>query len=201
MTELSLKLFCREYFVGDAVFTSIESVCPVIEDAKFVHLVKMWSARFLLLLISNLWEWKQNGDQIQGKSLFGNSSKNTSSRRESEAGQESNLYGVGVKPSTAVVMELNPTRNQCRKNPSLSWVVDHWGAELLCSAKSHISTIFNPMDCSTPGLPVPHCLPEFAQTHVHRVGDAIQPSHPLSPPSPPAFTLSQHQGLFQWVCS
>ena len=54
MTELSLKLFCREYFVGDAVFTSIESVCPVIEDAKFVHLVKMWSARFLLLLISNL---------------------------------------------------------------------------------------------------------------------------------------------------
>ena len=53
------------------------------------------------------------------------------------------------------------------------------------------------MDCSTPGFPVHHHLPEFAQTHVHHVGDAIQPSHPLSSPSPPAFSLSQHQGLFQ----
>ena len=51
------------------------------------------------------------------------------------------------------------------------------------------------MDCSTPGLPVHHQLPEFTQTHVHWVGDAIQPSHPLSSPSPPAFNLSQRQGL------
>ena len=59
-------------------------------------------------------------------------------------------------------------------------------------------TICNPMDCNTPGFPVHHQLPELAQTHVHRVGDAIQPSHPLSSPSPPpAFNLSQHQGLFQ----
>ena len=57
------------------------------------------------------------------------------------------------------------------------------------------------MDCSTPGFPVLHDLPEFAQTHVHWFSDAIQPSHPLSPPSPPAFNLSQHQGLFQWVSS
>ena len=57
------------------------------------------------------------------------------------------------------------------------------------------------MDCSTPGLPVHHQLPEFTQTHVHRVGDAIQPSHPLLSPSPPAFTLSQHQTLFKWVSS
>ena len=52
------------------------------------------------------------------------------------------------------------------------------------------------MDGSTPGLPVHHQLPDLAQTHVHRVSDAIQPSHPLSSPSPPAFNLSQHQGLF-----
>ena len=58
----------------------------------------------------------------------------------------------------------------------------------------------NPMDCSTPGFPVHHQLLELTQTHVHRVGDAIQPSHPLSSPSP-AFNLSQHQGLFQWVSS
>ena len=57
------------------------------------------------------------------------------------------------------------------------------------------------MNRSTPGLPVHHQLPESTQTHVHLVGDAIQPSHPLSSPSPPAFNLSQHQGLFQWVTS
>ena len=58
-------------------------------------------------------------------------------------------------------------------------------------------TICKPVDCSTPGLPVHHWLLEFIQTHVHIVGDAIQPSHPLSSPSPPAFNLSQHQSLFQ----
>ena len=58
-------------------------------------------------------------------------------------------------------------------------------------------TLCDPMDCSTPGFPVHHQLLELAQTQIHRVGDAIQPSHPLSSPSPPAFNLSQHQGLFQ----
>ena len=56
-------------------------------------------------------------------------------------------------------------------------------------------TLCEPMDCSMPGLPVHHKLLELAQTHVHRVGDAIKPSHPLSSPSSPAFNLSQHQGL------
>ena len=58
-------------------------------------------------------------------------------------------------------------------------------------------TLCDPVNCSTPGLPVHHQLPEFIQTHVHRVGDAIQPSHPLSSPSPAAPNPSQHQGLFQ----
>ena len=58
------------------------------------------------------------------------------------------------------------------------------------------STLCDPMDCSTPGFPVLHYLPEFAQTPVRCVGDAIQPSGPLSPSSPPALSLSQHQGLF-----
>ena len=61
-------------------------------------------------------------------------------------------------------------------------------------------SLCDPMDCSMPGLPVYQLL-EFTQTHIHRVGDAIQPSHPLSSPSPPIFNLSQHQGLFQWVSS
>ena len=62
-------------------------------------------------------------------------------------------------------------------------------------------TLCDPMDCSTSGLPVHHQLPELAQTHAHRVGDAIRPSHPPSSPSPPAFSLAQHQGLFQRVGS
>ena len=62
-------------------------------------------------------------------------------------------------------------------------------------------TLCDPMDCSTPGFPVHHQLPEFTRTHVHWVGDAIQLSHPLPSSSPPTFNLSQHQGLFQGVSS
>ena len=69
------------------------------------------------------------------------------------------------------------------------------------SAVQSCPTLCNPMDYSMPGFPVHHQLLEPSQTHVHWVGDAIQPSHPLSFPSPPAFNLSQHQGLFQWVSS
>ena len=61
-------------------------------------------------------------------------------------------------------------------------------------------TLCDPMNCSMPGLPVHHKLPEFTQT-VHWIGDAVQPSHPLSSPPPPALNLSQHQGLFKWVSS
>ena len=64
-----------------------------------------------------------------------------------------------------------------------------------------VQSLSHAMDCSTPGFPVHHQLPELAQTHVHQASDAIQTSHPLSSTSPPAFSLSQHQGLFQWVSS
>ena len=60
-------------------------------------------------------------------------------------------------------------------------------------------TVCDPKNCSTPGLPVHHQLPELTQTHVHSIGDAIQPSHPLSSSSPPAFNLSQYQGLSQGI--
>ena len=71
----------------------------------------------------------------------------------------------------------------------------------LSSVAQLCPTLCNPMDCSMPGLPVHHHLLEFTQTHVHWVGDSIQPPHPLLSPSPPALNLSQHQGLFQWVNS
>ena len=73
---------------------------------------------------------------------------------------------------------------------------------LCCSVTKSCSTLRNPIDHSTSGLPNPHHLPEFAQVHVHWISDAIQSSHPLSPSSPSAFTLSQRQGLFHWIgCS
>ena len=85
-----------------------------------------------------------------------------------------------------------------------AWI--HTSTHLLCcccccSAIQSCLTLCNPMACSTPGFPGLHYLPEFTQTHVHWVDNAIQPTHPLSFPSPPAFNLSQHQGLFQWVSS
>ena len=72
---------------------------------------------------------------------------------------------------------------------------------IFSSVAQSCQTLCHPMDCSMPGFPVHHQLPESTQTHVHQVNDAIQPSHPLSSPSPPALNLSQHQGLFQWLGS
>ena len=68
-----------------------------------------------------------------------------------------------------------------------------------CSVAQLYLTLCDPMDGSTPAFPVLHYLPELAQTHVHWVGDAIQPSHPLSSPFLPVFNLPQHQGLFQYI--
>ena len=72
---------------------------------------------------------------------------------------------------------------------------------IFSSVAQSCPTLCDPMNHSTAGLPVHHQLLESTETHVHRVSDAIQPSHPLSSPSPPALGLSQHQGLFQWVSS
>ena len=94
-----------------------------------------------------------------------------------------------VSEKTLVILCIPPLRNYLSCHNQFS------------SVAQFCLTFCNPMDCSTPGFPVHHQFPELAQTHVHQVGDAIQPSHPLSPPSPPAFNLFQNQGLFQWVSS
>ena len=73
--------------------------------------------------------------------------------------------------------------------------------KLFSSVAQSCPTLWDPLNCCTPRLPVHYQLPESTQTHVHWVGDAVQPSHPLLSPSPPAFNLSQHQGLFKWVSS
>ena len=81
------------------------------------------------------------------------------------------------------------------------WISLQSRSDQIRSVTQLCPTLCDPMNLSTPGLPVHHKLPEFTQTHVHRVSDAIQPSHPLSSPSPPAPSPSQHQSLFQWVNS
>ena len=95
---------------------------------------------------------------------------------------------------TAITEEHMNRLNMCIRNThvtSIRLVQFSQSCLLLCK----------PMDCSTPGFPVHHQLPELSQTHVHWFGNAIQPTHPLSSPSPPDFNHSQHQGLFQWVSS
>ena len=82
-----------------------------------------------------------------------------------------------------------------------SWATREEGSVQFSSVTQSCPTLCDPMNRSTPGLPVHHHLPESTQTHVHQVSNAIQPSHPLSSPSPPASNPSQHQSLFQWVNS
>ena len=92
----------------------------------------------------------------------------------------------------------------CFKQCAWGWrysLLNQFSSVQFSSVLQSCPTLCNPMNHSTPGLPVHHQLPEFTQTHVCRVGDAIQPSHPLSSPSPPAPNPSQHQGLSQWVNS
>ena len=91
-------------------------------------------------------------------------------------------------------------RNQSKKFTKCV-IPNIWHSVQFSSVAQSCLTLCDPMNCSTPGLPVRHQLPEFTQTQVHRVSDAIQPSHPLLSPSPPAPNPSQHQGLFQWVNS
>ena len=107
-----------------------------------------------------------------------------------------NLLDPGIKPASPASPVLQAD----------SLPLSHWGSPYITSVQfssvaQSCPTLCNPMNHSTPGLPVYHQLPEFTQTHVHRVSDAIQPSHPLSSPSPPAPDPSQHQSLFQWVNS
>ena len=94
------------------------------------------------------------------------------------------------------------TRDQTRVPCIGRWILNHWNTSEVLSFSSVTQScpaLCEPMDYNMPGLLVHHQLLEFTQTHVHRVGDAIQPSHPLSSPSPPTFNPSQQQGVFKWV--
>ena len=99
-------------------------------------------------------------------------------------------------------LKLGKTESKRRKGEQrIRWLDSITDSIQFSSVAQLCLTRCDPMNHSTPGLPIHHQLPEFTQTQVHWIGDAIQPSHPLPSPSPPAFNLSQHQGLFKWVSS
>ena len=79
------------------------------------------------------------------------------------------------------------------------WMCYYYSVWCCCSVAKSCPTLCDAVDCSPPGLPVPHHLLGFVQVHIHWISDAIQPSHPLLPSSPSAFSLSHHQDLFQWI--
>ena len=109
-------------------------------------------------------------------------------------------------PSGAVVKNLPANTGDARDLSSIPRLGISPGVGNGCSvqfssAAQSCLILCSPMHCSTSGFPVHHQLLEFVQTHIHQVGDAIQPSQPLTSPSPSAFNLSQHQGIFKWVSS
>ena len=107
--------------------------------------------------------------------------------------------GRGELSLALSVTTLSQRMNHLQLTPGICKGLFHGSPNLFSSVTQSCPTLCDHMNHSTPGLPVHHQIPKFTQTHVHRVGDAIQPSHPLSSPSPPAPNPSQHQGLFQWV--
>ena len=122
------------------------------------------------------------------------------------SGENHNLKDTGTAIFIAALLTIARTWKQ-PKCPFIDEYIKMWYSQWnitqpfssvqFSSVTQSCPTLCDPMNRSTPGLPVHHQLPEFTQLHVHRVSDAIQPSHPLSSPSPPALNPSQHQGLFQ----
>ena len=132
--------------------------------------------------------WKR-GAETQGKLL-----QVTLRLRVSWNGNTS----LSLEPTCSLFLSLRKEPWPLTRRGGSGWAC-LW-ASCYCSVAQSRPTLCDPIDWSTPGFPVHHHLPELDQTHVHWVGDAVQPSQPLSSASPPAFNLSHHQGLFSWVC-
>ena len=118
-------------------------------------------------------------------------------------GIESAQYIPLLSVSSAFLNQKTKDQFLAREPGKEKWTASYFNDSLVqfSSVTQLCPTLCDPMNHSTPGLPVYHQLLEFTQTHVHQVGDAIQPSHPLLSPFPPTLNPSQHQGLCQWVSS
>ena len=150
-------------------------------DQKELYWMNFWSAAFV--------EWETQKPGWKSGKMNGNGS----SRRFGMVTQ--------VRSQVSSIFSLQQVRSWFQWDNQLAPLPLTLEKYQVSSVTQSSSTLYNPMSCSTLGLPVHHQLPESTQTHVHWVGDAIQPSHPLSSPFPPALNLSQHQDLFQWLRS
>ena len=169
--------------------------CWLIMQPKYLLSIAIWH---LVFCGTNLWPWLPPGGLafVPGFENLGfHWEKGRIWPMETEIGY---LLLLSVRWANSVFHWCHHLATFVFSSMGLEDVIAHSSVQFSCSV---MSTLWDPMDCSTQGFPVHHQLLELAQTHVHWVGDAIQPSPPLSSPSPPAFNLSQHQDLFQWVSS
>ena len=157
-----------------------------------------------------IWWWGQRGRRLQGQGFSEASfrGKAVTLPAQSKPSLNANYYGNCLQCSSLSLWSaqssqklwLNDLRGEAEAGLFLqpgSWPMAV-GTFCCCSLTQSCPTLCDPMDCSTPGFPVLHCLLELAQTQVHWVGDAIQPSRLLSPPFPPAFHLSLHQDVLHF---
>ena len=158
---------------------------------------------------SNAWKWKVKAKSLSRVRLLA-TPWTTAYQSPPSMGFSRQEYWSGVPLPSPLTMltvylffqKIFIKKIPCTKAkiPLLNSVLEEWYTQF-SSVTQSCPTLCDPMNRSMPGLPVHHHFPEFTQTHVHRISDAIQPPHPLSSPSPPAPNSSQHQSLFQWVSS
>ena len=146
---------------------------------------------WVAISFSNAWKWKVKVKSLSRVGLLA-TSWTAAHQAPPSTGFSRQEYWSWVPLFNPVFLRLNMKHLKIPNEQSISSV--NWVTQ-------SCPTLCDPMNHSTPGLPVHHQLPEFTQTHVHQISDAIQPSHPPSSPSPPALNPSQHQSLFQWVSS
>ena len=192
--------FCCTFSLFFFFFAKSLQSCPTLCDpidgsppgSAIPGILQARTLEWVAISFSNAWNWKVKVKLLSCVQLF-TTPWTAAHQAPPSMGVSRQEYWSGVPlPSISLVYRLY--LNYLNLNQYLSSVQFN-------SVAQSCPTLCNPMNRSTPGLPVHYQLPEFTQTQVHQVGDAIQPSHPLSSPSPPAPNPSQHQSLFQWVNS
>ena len=211
ITTVSLTIFLMWYkislwliyFITRSSYLLIPSTnfCPAspttcLLSVSSLSLLCFASLVFYIHIIEILWHWSSSD-------LFHSASHSLGSSMLSQMALFHSFFYGWVISSVCVCVYLfhSPIDGYSDCFHTLTTVNNAAMKVQFSSVVQSYPTVCNPMDCSMPGFSVHHQLQELTQTHVHRVINAIQPSHPLSSSSPPAFNLSQHQGLFQWVSS
>ena len=204
VSDRKIRNYCLiTYSVVAAAAKSLQS-CPTLCDPRdgsppgspVLGILQARTLEWVAISFSNAWKWK-----VKGKSL---SSVRLLAIPWTAADQAPPFMGFSRQEYWSGVPLPSPIYflpNKFADTHMYACIYTYTYDDQIRSVAQSCPTLCDPVNRSTPGLPVHHQLPEFTQTHVHRVSDAIQPSHPLLSPSPPAPNPSQHQSPFQWVNS